>query len=95
MFGNQQNRQAESNAGPSYTSNAEKSKERAKGASVRGKCIGVNPLARCAVTGTLSASGLGGLKAALAEEEKPLHSKTPSNTLYDRESFSPYDKSYE
>ena len=69
MFGNQQNRQADSNAGPSHTSNAEKR--------------------------TLSASGLGGLKAALAEEEKPLHSKTPSNTLYDRESFSPYDKSYD
>ncbi|XP_053981853.1 prohormone-2-like [Hylaeus volcanicus] len=69
MFGNQQNRQADSNAGASYTSNAEKR--------------------------TASASGLGGLKVALAEEEKTSRSKALGNSLYDRDSFSPYDKNYD
>ncbi|OAD54361.1 Prohormone-2 [Eufriesea mexicana] len=44
---------------------------------------------------TLASSGLGGLKAALAEEEKPSHSNAPNNALYDRDSFSPYDKNYD
>ncbi|KAF3422381.1 hypothetical protein E2986_09061 [Frieseomelitta varia] len=44
---------------------------------------------------TLAASGLGGLKAALAEEEKPSHSNIPNNAVYDRDSFSPYDRSYD
>ncbi|XP_076635332.1 prohormone-2 [Colletes latitarsis] len=69
MFGNQQNRQADSNTGPSYTSNTEKR--------------------------TVSSSGLGGLKVALAEEEKSSRSKTLDNGLYDRDSFSPYDKNYD
>ncbi|XP_076243009.1 prohormone-2 [Calliopsis andreniformis] len=44
---------------------------------------------------TLSASGLGGLKAALVEEEKSPHSKTPNEAMYDHESFSPYDRNYD
>ncbi|KOX79843.1 Prohormone-2 [Melipona quadrifasciata] len=44
---------------------------------------------------TLAASGLGGLKAALAEEEKPSHSNIPNNAVYDRDSFSPYDRNYD
>ncbi|CAL7940447.1 unnamed protein product [Xylocopa violacea] len=44
---------------------------------------------------TLTTSGLGGLKAALVEDEKSSHSNTPNNALYDRDSFSPYDKNYD
>ncbi|KYM95110.1 PREDICTED: prohormone-2-like [Cyphomyrmex costatus] len=45
---------------------------------------------------TLAASGLGGLKAALAEDDKPsLAQKSPSNAMYERESYSPYDKNYD
>ncbi|KYM77857.1 Prohormone-2 [Atta colombica] len=45
---------------------------------------------------TLAASGLGGLKAALAEDDKPsLAQKSPSNTMYEHESYSPYDKNYD
>nr|XP_034176414.1 prohormone-2-like [Osmia lignaria] len=70
MFGNQQNRQAESNTGgSSYSSTAEKR--------------------------TLSSSGLGGLKAALVEEEKSSRFNTPNNAMYDRDSFSPYEKNYD
>lgn len=47
------------------------------------------------IEGTLAASGLGGLKAALAEEEKPSHSNIPNNAVYDRDSFFPYDRNYE
>ena len=47
--------------------------------------------------GTLASSGLGGLKAALAEEsEKPSQSKSPDNSMYEHdETYSPYDKNYE
>ncbi|XP_076291653.1 prohormone-2 [Lasioglossum baleicum] len=41
-----------------------------------------------------SSSGLGGLKVALSEEEVA-RSKTPSKNLYDRDSFSPYEKNYD
>ncbi|KAG5308634.1 PROH2 protein, partial [Pseudoatta argentina] len=45
---------------------------------------------------TLAASGLGGLKAALAEDDKPSPAqKSPSNTMYEHESYSPYDKNYD
>ncbi|XP_033357029.1 prohormone-2-like [Bombus vosnesenskii] len=44
---------------------------------------------------TLAASGLGGLKAALTEKEKPSHSNAPNNALYDRDSFSPFDRNYD
>ncbi|XP_003700557.3 prohormone-2 [Megachile rotundata] len=67
MFGNQQNRQAESKT-TSYSSTAEKR--------------------------TLASAGLGGLKAALAEEEKS-RSNTPNNAMYDRDSFPPYEKNYD
>lgn len=36
---------------------------------------------------TLAASGLGGLKAALIEEEKPSRSNTPNNAFYDRKNY--------
>ncbi|XP_033342714.1 prohormone-2 [Megalopta genalis] len=39
-------------------------------------------------------SGLGGLKVALSEEEAA-RSKMPSNNLYDRDSYSPYENNYE
>lgn len=45
---------------------------------------------------TLAASGLGGLKAALAEDDsKPSQSKSPSNSMYEHETYSPYDKNYD
>ncbi|KAL0127240.1 hypothetical protein PUN28_005500 [Cardiocondyla obscurior] len=46
--------------------------------------------------GTIATSGLGGLKAALAEEEKPSPAqKLPSNAAYEHQAYSPYDKSYD
>ncbi|KMQ94435.1 prohormone-2 precursor [Lasius niger] len=44
---------------------------------------------------TLASSGLGGLKAALAEDDKPSQSKSPSNSMYEHETYSPYDKNYD
>ncbi|XP_071577117.1 LOW QUALITY PROTEIN: prohormone-2 [Temnothorax nylanderi] len=45
---------------------------------------------------TLAASGLGGLKAALAEDDKPSPAlKSPSNAMYEHEAYSPYDKNYD
>ncbi|XP_011638546.1 prohormone-2-like [Pogonomyrmex barbatus] len=44
---------------------------------------------------TLAASGLGGLKAALAEDDKPSPAKPPSNSMYEHEPYSPYDKNYD
>lgn len=96
MFGNQQNRPGENSPSSSYTSSAEKReylKNRAR--------IFQNAFATLIdysfvpSLGTLAASGLGGLKVALAEEEKSPRSNTPTNTLYDRDSYSPYDKNYE
>lgn len=45
--------------------------------------------------GTLASSGLGGLKAALAEDNKPSQPKSPSNSVYEHETYSPYDRNYE
>ncbi|XP_029155949.1 prohormone-2-like isoform X2 [Nylanderia fulva] len=44
---------------------------------------------------TLASSGLGGLKAALAEDDKPSQPKSPSNSMYEHETYSPYDKNYD
>ncbi|KAL6431290.1 hypothetical protein ACFW04_007156 [Cataglyphis niger] len=44
---------------------------------------------------TLASSGLGGLKAAIAEDEKPSQSKSPSNSMYEHDTYSPYDKNYD
>jgi len=44
--------------------------------------------------GTLASSGLGGLKAALAEDDKPSQSNSPSNSMYEQ-TYSPYEKNYE
>lgn len=45
---------------------------------------------------TLAASGLGGLKAALIEDDKPSPvQKSPSNAMYEHEAYSPYDKNYD
>lgn len=46
--------------------------------------------------GTLATSGLGGLKAALAEDDKPSPvQKSPGNAMYEHEAYSPYDKNYD
>lgn len=50
--------------------------------------------AASSVAGTLATSGLGGLKAALAEDDKPSQ-KSPSNVMYEHEAYLPYDKSYD
>lgn len=44
--------------------------------------------------GTLASSGLGGLKAALAEDDKPSQPNSPSNSMYEQ-TYSPYEKNYE
>ncbi|XP_012538470.1 prohormone-2 isoform X2 [Monomorium pharaonis] len=47
---------------------------------------------------TLAASGLGGLKAALAEDDKPspVQKSSGSNpAMYEHEAYSPYDKNYD
>lgn len=94
MFGNQQNRQAESNTGgSSYSSTAEKSEYPILRTDTFRYFNYSNLL--FFVPGTLSSSGLGGLKAALVEEEKSSRSNTPNNAMYDRDSFSPYEKNYE
>lgn len=99
MFGNQQNRQAANAAaaaGESFTSNAEKRKllvKRYNSALHSGEYRTRNSFA---YAGTLAASGLGGLKAALAEDDKPSPvQKSPSNAMYEHEAYSPYDKNYE
>ncbi|GAB1867146.1 Prohormone-2 [Camponotus japonicus] len=43
---------------------------------------------------TLASSGLGGLKAALAEDDKPSQSNSPSNSMYEQ-TYSPYEKNYD
>ncbi|KOC66095.1 Prohormone-2 [Habropoda laboriosa] len=93
MFGNQQNRQAESNPSASYSSNAEKSKR-----PFINNIFLINKISTYnyfIILGTLAASGLGGLKAVLAEEEKSPRSNIPNNPIYDRDSYSPYDKNYD
>ncbi|EFN79547.1 Prohormone-2 [Harpegnathos saltator] len=42
-----------------------------------------------------SSGGLGGLKAALAEDDKPSQAKQPSNSIYEHEAYSPYDRNYD
>ncbi|XP_032684818.1 prohormone-2-like [Odontomachus brunneus] len=44
---------------------------------------------------TLASSGLVGLKAALVEDDKPSQSKQPSNSMYEHETYSPYDRNYD
>ncbi|XP_072762681.1 prohormone-2 isoform X2 [Anoplolepis gracilipes] len=44
---------------------------------------------------TLASSGLGGLKAALAEDDKPSQAKSSSSSMYEHETYSPYDKNYD
>lgn len=43
---------------------------------------------------TLASSGLGGLKAALAEDDKPSQPNSPSNSMYEQ-TYSPYEKNYD
>jgi len=103
MFGNQQNRHDNIAdavaAGESFTSNAEKRELLVK----RYNAV-LHPGEYCmrsisnsfTYVGTLATSGLGGLKAALVEDDKssPVQ-KSPSNTMYEHEAYSPYDKNYE
>lgn len=98
MFGNQQNRQANAAASDSFTLNAEKR-----------ECITINKtLPQLEIVwlfwkniftfffclGTLASSGLGGLKAALVEDDKPSQPNSPSNSMYEQ-TYSPYEKNYE
>ncbi|XP_012222113.1 prohormone-2 isoform X2 [Linepithema humile] len=53
------------------------------------------PLTSNAEKRTLASSGLGGLKAALAEDDKSSKSKSPSNSVYEHETYSPYDRNYD
>lgn len=108
MFGNQQNRQAANAAavaaaaGESFTSNAEKRGELYLLKDTMPRDVLTNavrgpPLEfTLACAGTLATSGLGGLKAALAEDDKPSPvQKSPGNAMYEHEAYSPYDKNYE
>lgn len=44
---------------------------------------------------TLAASGLGSLKAALAEDNKPSQPKSSGNVMYEQETYAPYDTNYD
>lgn len=100
MFGNQQNRQAANAvaaAGESFTSNTEKRELRDTVPHSNEYCsFEDHSWNLFTYVGTLAGSGLGGLKAALAEEDKPSPvQKSPGNAMYEHETYSPYDKNYE